>query len=389
MSDTRKKNNLITLISIVAYVLIYFLLIYRFIPNYASIISGVFIIGLTIAAYFMYGFQHCGLNKIRKKVILEVLISVIVYYILIYVLGIFAGFLKNAYSSNILLIAKHSIIPLITVITLEVFRYIFISTNKDSKEFISYATMAIILFDIAISFTAINNSLSAIVIYLTVGIIPIIFKNVVLSYLTYQVGYHSCIIYVIPFCLYQYIAPYIPNLGNYLYSILNIVLPTLVYIYADRMINNSLSEKKSKWSIIKIFVIDLPLIIICSIVIGLISGIFKYKLVGVNTTKISKVDRGDLVMIKEIKYEDYNEGDLIAYKLDNQIILDVIEKKEIDDENQVRLYIIKEYNKDEENTLEELKEDTMIGKYNNFRISKIAYPTIWFTETIDGDFHEN
>jgi len=384
MSDTRKKNNIITLTSLVAYVLIYFLVIFRFIPNYAEIINGVFIVLLAIISYFMYGYQSCKLNEIRKKVLLEVLIASGIYFLLIYVLGIFTGYLKNGYSLEILSIIKNVLVPLLSVIALEIFRYIFVSANKDTKEIVSYATMAIILFDIALNFYDIENSLSAIFIFLTVRIIPIIFKNVVLTYLTYQVGYHSCLMYVIPLCIYRFILPSIPNLGNYLYSVVDIVLPTLVYIYASRMITNNLSEKKSKWQFIKIFVIDLPVIILSSIVIILISGIIDYKLIGINTTKLEKVDRGDLVLVHKIKYEDYNKGDLIVYRKDDKIIIDEVAKKENN-----KIYIIKEYNTDEEDTYEVLQDGIILGKYNNFRISKIAYPTIWFTEAIDGDLHEN
>ena len=384
MSDTRKKNNIITLTSLVAYVLIYFLVIFRFIPNYAEIINGVFIVLLAIISYFMYGYQSCKLNEIRKKVLLEVLIASGIYFLLIYVLGIFTGYLKNGYSLEILSIIKNILVPLLSVIALEIFRYIFVSANKDTKEIVSYATMAIILFDIALNFYDIENSLSAIFIFLTVRIIPIIFKNVVLTYLTYQVGYHSCLMYVIPLCIYRFILPSIPNLGNYLYSVVDVVLPTLVYIYASRMITNNLSEKKSKWQFIKIFVIDLPLIILSSIVIILISGIIDYKLIGINTTKLEKVDRGDLVLVHKIKYEDYNKGDLIVYRKDDKIIIDEVAKKENN-----KIYIIKEYNTDEEDTYEVLQDGIILGKYNNFRISKIAYPTIWFTEAIDGDLHEN
>ena len=384
MNDTRKKNNIITLTSLVAYVLIYFLVIFRFIPNYAEIINGVFIVLLAIISYFMYGYQSCKLNEIRKKVLLEVLIASGIYFLLIYVLGIFTGYLKNGYSLEILSIIKNVLVPLLSVIALEIFRYIFVSANKDTKEIVSYATMAIILFDIALNFYDIENSLSAIFIFLTVRIIPIIFKNVVLTYLTYQVGYHSCLMYVIPLCIYRFILPSIPNLGNYLYSVVDIVLPTLVYIYASRMITNNLSEKKSKWQFIKIFVIDLPVIILSSIVIILISGIIDYKLIGINTTKLEKVDRGDLVLVHKIKYEDYNKGDLIVYRKDDKIIIDEVAKKENN-----KIYIIKEYNTDEEDTYEVLQDGIILGKYNNFRISKIAYPTIWFTEAIDGDLHEN
>ena len=36
-----------------------------------------------------------------------------------------------------------------------------------------------------------------------------------------------------------------------------------------------------------------------------------------------------------------------------------------------------------------LTKENLVGKYDNFRIAKVAYPTIWFNEFIKGDVHEN
>ncbi len=391
MSEERKKNNTIIFSLIIAYILIYFLIIFSFIPNLAPLINGGFIIVLTIVSYFMYGFQHCGLNKIRKKIIIEVIIGLIIYFSLIYLLGQITGYMKNAYSLKFISIIRNSILPLISIVSFEFFRYIFISANKDSKELIIYFTIALILFDIVLNFYGVTPTLVAVYVYLSVKVLPLIFKNLVLSYITYQTGYHSCIIYVIPLCLYKFIMPYIPNIGNYLYAILDITLPSLIYIYASKMIANNLNEKRTTWEIIKIFIINIPLTVIFIIFIGLISGIFKYHLIGINTSKIeSKIKRGDAVIVnKKYKYENYKEGDIIVYKKENKLIIDEITKKDKDEEGNTILYITIEYNEDEEDTYKEINKEILVGKYNGFRISKIAYPTIWFSEFIKGDVHEN
>lgn len=390
MSESRKKNNIIILSLIIVYVFAYFIFIFRLIPNYAVIINGVFALGIAIASYFMYGFQHCGLNEIRKKIIIEVIVSVILYFALIYILGIFSGFYKNPYSLKFVSIVKNALVPLISVVALEIFRYIFVSANRDSKETITYATIAIILFDIVLGFYNIEASLVAVFIYLTVRVLPLIFKNIVLTYLTYQVGYHSCIIYVIPLCIFKYLLPYIPNLGNYLYAVIDMSLPSLIYIYAAKMISDNLNEKDNILGYVKILLINLPVTLVFAICIGLISGIFNYHLLGIDTSAISpKVNRGDAVMInKKIKYKDYKEGDIIVYESDKKLIIDEITKKDKDEDGNVILYITDEINKGEEDTYKEIGEDILLGKYNGFKISKIAYPTIWFNDFIKGDVHE-
>ena len=390
MSESRKRNNIIIISLILVYILIYALFIFTNFTKYIKVINCLFISLVTAMSYFMYGFQQCSINKIRKKIIIEVGIAILLYFIITYTLGIFTGYYKNIYSLKIISIIKNGLLPLITVIALEIFRYIFVSSNRDSKSTIVWATLAIILFDVATSYYKIDHTLVALFIYFTVKVLPKIFKNVVLSYLTYQVGYHSCLIYVIPLCIYKYILPAFPNLGNYLTCVIDITLPSLIYIYSARMINDNLSERKNYLRIIKVIFLDIPLILLFTISIGLISGYFKYHLIGVDTSAISpKINRGDAVMIyKDINYEDYNENDIIAYTQDDKIIINRISKKEETENGYVRLYITTEINEDEDDTYQVLFEEEIIGKYNNFKIPKIAFPTIWFKEHIKGDVNE-
>ena len=395
MSDSRKRNNTIILGAIFVYVFAYFLLIFRLVPNYATIINGIFTLVLTVSAYFMYGFQHCGLNQTRKKVILQVFIGLIIYFALIYILGLSAGFMKNAYSLRLSSIVKNAFLPVLSMIALELFRYIFVSANKDSKETIIYVTIAAILLDIVLNYYGIQGSLAAIFVYLTVKVLPIIFKNIVMTYLTYQVGFHPCVLYVIPVSLFKYVLPYIPNLGNYLYSVIDISLPSLIYIFTSKTIRDELSEKESLWEYIKIYVFIIPITIIFSVVIGLVSGIFNYHLIGINTSAVSpKIKRGDAVMIyKNIKYETYKEGDIIVYKSDNKMVIDEIAKKDKDENGNVSLYVMDDITIKENDEVDYrykyIGKDILVGRYDNFKIAKIAYPTIWFNDFIKGDVHEN
>ena len=385
MTSTRNIKNHFLLLVMFVYVILYFALVVNYLPNYSTAINGLFISAITFVAYMLNGFQKYSINKIRKKVIIEVAIAVVVYFTSIYFLGVFTGFLKNSYSMGFTSIIKNMIIPLISIIALELFRYIYVSNNNDSIFKVIFGTCVIILFDIVLNYYVFGSSLYDLFIFISVTVIPIIFKNMLLSYLAYHTGYHACLMYVIPLSIYKFCVPVLPDLGNYLTCVVNITLPAMIFIYAARMITEFLNDSESKIKPLKIGLVDIPLIIIFTMLIAVVSGFFKFHLIGVNTSAISPtVDRGDAVMIfKDIEPDDLEPGDIVALKGKDEYIIDRISDKKVEG-NTVKLYVTTEVNEDDEDTYRLLGEDEILGVYR-FRIRKIAYPTIWFKELLRGD----
>ncbi len=385
MTSTRIIKNHFLLLVMFVYVILYFALVVNYLPNYSTAINGLFISTITFVAYMLNGFQKYSINKIRKKVIIEVAIAVVVYFTSIYFLGVFTGFLKNSYSMGFTSIIKNMIIPLISIVALELFRYIYVSNNNDSIFKVILGTCVIILFDIVLNYYVFGSSLYDLFIFISVTVIPIIFKNMLLSYLAYHTGYHACLMYVIPLSIYKFCVPVLPDLGNYLTCVVNITLPAMIFIYAARMIAEFLNDSESKIKPLKIGLVDIPLIIIFTMLIAVVSGFFKFHLIGVNTSAISPtVDRGDAVMIfKDIKPDDLEPGDIVALKGKDEYIIDRISDKKVEG-NTVKLYVTTEVNEDDEDTYRLLSEDEILGVYR-FRIKKIAYPTIWFKEFLRGD----
>ena len=378
------KNHFLLLVMFV-YVILYFALVVNYLPNYSTAINGLFISAITFVAYMLNGFQKYSINKIRKKVIIEVAIAIVVYFTSIYFLGVFTGFLKNSYSMGFTSIIKNMIIPLISIVALELFRYIYVSNNSDSIFKVIFGTCVIILFDIVLNYYVFGSSLYDLFIFISVTVVPIIFKNMLLSYLAYHTGYHACLMYVIPLSIYKFCVPVLPDLGNYLTCVVNITLPAMIFIYAARMITEFLNDSDSKIKPLKIGLVDIPLIIIFTMLIAVVSGFFKFHLIGVNTSAISPtVDRGDAVMIfKDIEPDDLEPGDIVALKGKDEYIIDRISDKKVEG-NTVKLYVTTEVNEDDDDTYRLLSEDEILGVYR-FRIRKIAYPTIWFKELLRGD----
>lgn len=389
MSNSKSWKNYLFLTSILLYAIIFFLIIVPKYPNQSLTISGIFTCIITVVAYFQYGFQNYNINSIRKKIITTVLVALIIYFTIIFTLGIFTGYLHNSYSLKPMQILKHVSIPLISAVALEFFRYIFISANKDKKSWIILSTVMITLLDIIINYVKVGDSLVQIFVYLSVIVLPIIFRNALLSYITYQTGYEACILYIIPITLYKFFVPVLPDLGNYLTCVVNITLPSMIFIYIARMINDFLNDNESSVKIVKVLLLDIPLVIIFTILVGLVSGYFSYHLVGVEESNLGpKINRGDAVMLyRNIKEKDLHVGDIIAYRTTEKIIIDRIANIK-EEKGEINYYFVTQKNEGEEDSYRIMHIEDIMGKYK-FRISKIAWPTIKFKEFIQGDVNEN
>ena len=390
---SKNKKNIILIVLLIIYIPLFFLIISKSLIKYTSLINCMYIILLAMISKTMFGFKKEKIDNFKFKTIIMIFITLLMYFTIYYLLGLIVGYQVNGYSLKVTSVIKNSIIPLLSVISLEIFRYIVVSSNKESKSNIIIYFILITLFDIILNYYGIEYSLIKFFIYLTVNILPIIFKNILLTYLTKNIGYKACLIYVIPLCIFKYFVPSFPNLGNYLTCVLGITLPTLVYIYSSRFISNRLKEQSTLTRILKLLktiIIEIPFIIFIILIVGLISGVLSYQLIGIDTSNISKkIDKGDLVLIyKNLNYNDYSKGDIIVYKNNKKIIIDIISKIEENDYGNKKIYVTKEINEGKENKYYYVDKESIIGIYNNFKIKKIAYPTIWFKELIGGNINE-
>ena len=406
MKNEKRLNNFILLYVIIAYAIVYFAAIVRFLPNYAALINLGVIVTITVAGYFIYKFEKNELEGIKKRILYEMFIAIFVYFSLIYLLGIVTGFYQNPYSMRLAKLFTNSIVPLITVVCLELFRYMYMSKNKTNKGYMVFGTFVITVFDIIISFYLFDLTLFNFFTFITVTVLPIIFKNVVLTYITTKGGYQSCLVYVVPLGIFKYLVPVLPALGDYLNCIINITLPSLIYLYASRLVTDDLLNKevrrlaavndpklkelilnkklKKKVNLFKVFAIDIPLMIIFGIFVTLISGIYMYHLIGVDTSAVTPtISRGDAIIIyKNLKNTDYKVNDIVVYKADDKLIVDRIAKISANEDGSNSLYVKSEIEEDEIKYKEISK--SIIGRYNNFRVPKVAYPTIWFKDKVKG-----
>ena len=347
--------------------------------KYAEFISAAFMILITSLSIYLYGFKKSRNTKLEKEVVSISRIVIIIYFVIIYGIGVFAGFLKNAYSLKFFGILNNIFSPIIIAICIELLRYIFLEANKNHNKSIVLITIAIILLDLSINMRVLDfSSKSEMFKIITSMGLPIIIKNIVFTYVSNHIGYKIPIIYRLFVDMYIFIVPILPNISEYIISVLGICIPFTLYLLSNRLIE--LNEKGIEYNYRKkaFSLTDVPFILLIIILAYLISGYFKYSIIGIGSESMTgKINKGDAVIVMKVKSEkDFKKGDIITYEYNGKTIVHRL--VEIKEENGKKKYITKgDANITEDNV--DLYIDDIKGVVK-LRFPYIAYPSILLSE---------
>ena len=267
-------------------------------------------------------------NKYLKKYTIMSLSSLLMtYLILIYALGIILGFNKGFVSYN-LNYFKSLIATIIIIVLLESVRYLVCSNSHNSKMPIIIFTILSVILCVILEINISNLDTSEkIFIFLSTIIFPIIAEEILCTYMTYKISFVTSIIFKAVLKLYMFIIPIVPSLGNYIYSAINVIFPYIIYIVINKSVvkyeKTKLNLKKSNLTVYSI-----PLLLVFVVLVVLVSGIFKYKMIAVATNSMNPVyGRGDAVIYEKVSPEQIEVGDILAFKKNNVIITHRVTKK--------------------------------------------------------------
>lgn len=377
------RKKIIKIITILSLLIIYFFILKFFLfekytesINYitASVITIILFISIIIC-----GFQKDKINELKKTTLIAILSILLGFFSLYYGIGLFVGYLKSVYAFNAQSIFNN-IFPLsIYFISIELLRYVLISYDRENKIYSFFITLTICIFEILVALLGYNIS-GASDIFKTIAqvILPLAATNYAMSYLTKETGYKSTIIYRLIIGLYPYIVHIIPDLGDFLTAVIKISLPMIIFITTYRLVEDHKNgiEYDFKKSYLKKS--DIPMILLLLFLICLISGKFRYQLLGIGSESMSPaISKGDAVFIdKNNKVKRYKKDDIIAYKKDNKIIIHRI--VEVTKEKNVYKYKVKgDANNSSDNII--LTNKDIEGKIL-FRIKYIGYPSVFLSE---------
>ena len=131
--EKRVVKNSILLLSIIVYMILYRMWIFPHFMKYSDFVSASF-----FSILFALSVAFLGFRRDKSTIVFQNVFKYTVFYLFvtgfaIYGVGFFVGFLKNAYSRELLTLFDNIFTPIIIFTLIELIRYVFIWANKDKK----------------------------------------------------------------------------------------------------------------------------------------------------------------------------------------------------------------------------------------------------------------
>lgn len=349
--------------------------LFKFLNQFTIIL---FFIGLLFLFKFIFGFEK-DKHRYTKNVIIEIFIILLMFFIIFYLFGLIVGFVKNNSYLNFYGLSNIIIPIFITIILKEILRYEILMKASDNKLLIILSCILFIIFDLFNSFSL--NDFSSkynIFLFISLNLIPAISNNVVCTYLSIKSGYKPLIFYQIIIQLYSYILPIIPDVSEYIVSLIGLLLPIIIgrKIYNDFRVENDeyivRNYKKKDYLILGFSsFIAIFLVYFCS-------GYFKYHVIAIASGSMHPyLNKGDLVVIEKInKDSKLKKGMIIAYKYNGVTIIHRINRVvKINNED---IFYTKGDSNNEEDKYKVKK--SMISGIVKGNIDYVGWPIVWLNE---------
>ncbi len=369
------KNLKLYLIELILFISI---IVFNIIYQNATYLN-ISIIILTVVSFLLFGF-HKNNSYIKGNINRIIISCLLSFFIVIYSIGLFVGFSRTPFLLTANYIFKVLLLEVAVVVCEELLRYIFAKKSFDSKWPLIIFTIIMCILNIIIEINGKNFSdREMIFIFASVTILPVISREALCSFLSYNVGYMPCIIFKVVIVLYELVLPIIPNLGNYLYSVFNIILVYAIFYFSNRII--MYAEKSNKYSRrASRGIIYIPILAGLLFIVVLVSGFLKYKMIAVGSNSMLPVyERGDAIVYEKVSADDLKIGDIIAFRQSGVVITHRIVSIQHNDS-----YVFKTKG-DHNNSIDyfDVEGYNVLGKVV-YKVRYIGYPTIWINEFFKG-----
>ena len=240
-----------------------------------------------------------------------------------------------------------------------------------------------ILFNITISINInILNDSYKIFIFICTLVIPIIAQELLSTYLVLNYGFLPSIVYKLIMNLYLYLIPISTDLGDYLYSVVNILMPFTIYLTLKKFLKvDDIEKNRKNINGVSLRFFSIPTTILLLVVIILVSGVTKYKMIAIASDSMYPYyGRGDAVIFEKIEVSSVQVGDILVFKSNNQILTHRVVKIK---ENSGILYFYTKGDANNSNDTEPVEQENILGVVRNV-IKYIGYPTVKMYELIEG-----
>ncbi|MBR6948777.1 MAG: signal peptidase I [Bacilli bacterium] len=362
---------------IVIYSLFYNKYIAFNLTNYKETITLAFLIIIAFTSYKLFGYKRDKFNDVKRSILITEIILLVGFFTVYYGLGLKMGFVypQTLVDKNII----NTIILASIIVVGEIGRYLIIKADKEdiinNILFIGAFSLLEIVFVTSKMMVTNYEELFKIT---AQYYIPITVKNYTLNYLVRYGGFRVTVPFNLIFSLYMYVLPFIPDVGEFLSAISKLTVPMLLSIASFRIVDESINgiEYDFKQNMFKKS--DALNIILIGIVACIISGQFRFHLIGIGSESMSpKIQKGDAVLLdkKEVK-KDLKIGTIVAYNRNGKLIIHRISK--IVKKDNKKYYVTKgDANNSDDNV--QLANKDIVGVVL-FKIKFIGYPSVFLSE---------
>ncbi len=320
-------------------------------------------------------------TKLTKKQIVFISLISAIHIIIYFYLGLVFGFSKSPYSHKVVDIIKNCIIEILPIIGIEIARYILTKKNKNKKRSLILITIILSLLQVNyyILLKAFSN-IEELFEYIFGTFIPLIASNFLYTYITLKESYVSILIMKVPAKILELLVPILTKTNWFIIGSTELIYSIIVYLlFKFKDVENKertkpkTTNKASKFSYTLI-------IIMCSILVLLVAGVFKYEPIVILSNSMKPIfERADIIIYEKADIEKLSNlsiNTIIIYKLDDKYIAHRIVAKVKEEGN------IKYKTKGDRNNLEdnELVEVTQIKGIYKFHIKYIGMPSILLYE---------
>ena len=372
-----KLGTALIILGILIYGLISNLILsYKINILYLNVINPLFWILLSGFMFLTLGKNYDN-KKLRNSIIQYTTVAVLSYIIIYLLSGLFVTFGKNPYNTTLYGFIKNLWITGVAICAREYIRYKLINNvyDREKAKYAVLISIVYILLDIEYRrFIGKTVATLTIVKYISQVIVPSIAENILFSYTAMNCNYIPAIMYKLITKIYYWLSPILPNSPWAMTSIIDTVIPIILFLYI-RYEKNKLSPQKDRQTLINTNPGSIiPLIVAIILAIWFALGIFPIKPVAVATGSMEKeLYTGDVVIIKKCKANDVNVGDIIEYQMEGYTVIHrIVEKRQRSGE----FFLVTKGDNNNAPDVAEVREDQLIGKVI-FKIKYIGYPAIW------------
>ena len=272
----------------------------------------------SIGLFFLYKPEKRK-ERFSNEILVILIISILLYYSLTFLVGLFWGVYYTPYSKSLFGITRNIILGLILILSIENIRNVLVRNYAYHKAILILAPIVCMCLELPslVSFYSEKSTLDILSIFLYT-IIPCLTKNLLLTYINYKSTNKLSILYQVLMIIPTYIVPFLPNLGEFFYIVINIMFPLVITLIIYKIINisdfsidNSRSLNFSKTGS---KLITAGLILFIGLVLYLTSNMFRFTALAIGSNSMKgTINKGDIIIIDK-KVKKVNVKDVIAFK---------------------------------------------------------------------------